>query len=64
MPLKRACAADAPNVHNYLIDYHIAYSGVLVYLIVKNAGRVWGLDGWVQRLTFVERRPGLRRIRA
>lgn len=36
------------NVNNYLIDYHIVYAGVLVYLIIKRAGHVFGLDGWVE----------------
>ena len=33
------------NFNNYLVDYHIVYAGVLVYLIVKRAGHVLGLDG-------------------
>jgi len=33
---------------------------VLVYLIVKKAGHVWGLDGWVEKLTFFEHHPKLR----
>jgi len=37
------------NANNYLLDYHIVYAVVLVYLIVKQAGRVWGLDGWVEQ---------------
>ena len=37
------------NVNNYLIDYHIVYAGVLVYLMVKRAGHVFGLDGLVER---------------
>jgi thiosulfate dehydrogenase [quinone] large subunit len=34
------------NPNNFLIDYHIVYSGVLVYLMITNAGRVCGLDAW------------------
>jgi hypothetical protein len=33
---------------------------VCVYLIVYRAGHVWGLDGWVEKLSFVERSPSLR----
>lgn len=47
------------NANNFVIDYHIVYAGVLVYLIVKRAGHVWGLDGWVERLPFIERHPRL-----
>ena len=32
------------NVNSFLIDYHIVYAGVLVYLIMKGAGHVVGLD--------------------
>ena len=35
------------NVNNLLIDYHIVYAGVLVYLMLKQAGHVFGLDGWI-----------------
>ena len=48
------------NVNNYLVDYHIVYAGVLVYLIVKRAGHVLGLDGWVSRLGAVQHAPALR----
>ena len=48
------------NVNSLLIDYHIVYSGVLVYLMVKHAGHVLGLDGWVSKLGTVQQAPMLR----
>jgi thiosulfate dehydrogenase [quinone] large subunit len=48
------------NVNNFLIDYHIVFAGVLVYLIVKRAGHVWGLDGWIEDLKAVQQTPALR----
>jgi thiosulfate dehydrogenase (quinone) large subunit len=48
------------NVNSYLVDYHIVYAGVLVYLIVKHAGHVFGLDGWVAKLASVHQAPALR----
>jgi len=48
------------NVNNYLVDYHIVYAGVLVYLIAKRAGHVFGLDGWVAKLGAVQHAPALR----
>lgn len=48
------------NNNNFLLDYHIVYSAVLVYLIVKRAGHVWGLDGWLETLPLVSRHPKLR----
>ena len=48
------------NVNSYLVDYHIVYAGVLVYLIVKHAGHVFGLDGWLAKLASVQQAPALR----
>jgi thiosulfate dehydrogenase [quinone] large subunit len=48
------------NKNNFIVDYHIVYSVVLVYLIVKHAGHVWGLDGWLARQDFVRDNPALK----
>ena len=48
------------NKNNFLIDYHIVYSVVLIYLFVKHAGHVWGLDAWAENLSFVRAHPALR----
>jgi thiosulfate dehydrogenase (quinone) large subunit len=40
---------DFPYIENHfnlLIDYHIVYAAMIVYLVVANAGRAFGLDGW------------------
>jgi len=48
------------NTNNFIVDYHVVYAGVLVYLIVKKAGHVWGLDGWVENLELVRQHPKLK----
>jgi len=48
------------DANNYVIDYHIVYAGVLGYLVFKNAGHVWGLDGLVERLHLLDHYPALR----
>ena len=48
------------NTNNFILDYHLVYAGVLVYLIVKQAGHVWGLDGWAQNRPWLKRHPRLR----
>jgi thiosulfate dehydrogenase (quinone) large subunit len=48
------------NTNNFIVDYHVVYAGVLVYLIVKKAGHVWGLDGWVENLEFIRQYPKLK----
>jgi thiosulfate dehydrogenase (quinone) large subunit len=45
---------------NFILDYHLVYAGVLIFLIVMRAGHVWGLDSWAEKLGFVENRRGLR----
>ena len=32
---------------NLIIDYHIVYATITGWLVAVNAGRVWGLDGWI-----------------
>jgi thiosulfate dehydrogenase [quinone] large subunit len=44
---------------NFLIDFHVIYAGALVYLICKHAGHIYGLDGWLDKLTFVQSHPAL-----
>ncbi len=48
------------NANNFLLDEHIVYAGVLLLLIVKHAGHVWGLDGVVENWKFVKDHPGLK----
>jgi thiosulfate dehydrogenase [quinone] large subunit len=48
------------NTNNFIVDYHIVYAVVCVYLFVKRAGHVWGLDGVVEKFSFVEQYPSLR----
>src|ERR1043165_5072540 len=48
------------NTNNFIIDYHVVYAGVLVYLVVKKAGHVWGLDAWMDNLNLVRQHPKLK----
>jgi len=48
------------NKNNFIVDYHVVYSVVLIYLIVKHAGHVWGLDGWVAKLPLMRDHPSLK----
>jgi thiosulfate dehydrogenase [quinone] large subunit len=48
------------NTNNLIVDYHLVYAGVLVYLIVKRAGHVWGLDAWAENMQFVKDHPGFK----
>lgn len=46
---------------NFILDFHLVYAGVLIYLIVNRAGHVFGLDAWAERLRVVSEHPNLRR---
>ena len=48
------------NTNNFIVDYHVVYAGVLVYLVVKKAGHVWGLDGWMENLQVIRQYPKLK----
>ena len=48
------------NTNNFIVDYHIVYAVVLVYLVVKRAGHVWGLDAWAATLPIFQRNSMLR----
>jgi len=58
---------DWPHIedtNNFILDYHLVYAGVLALLIGKHAGRVFGLNGWVERLQLFARHPRLRPLGA
>ena len=48
------------NTESLIVDHHLVYAGVLVYLIVKRAGQVWGLDAWAENLEFFKLHPVLK----
>ena len=48
------------NRNNFIVDYHIVYATLCVYLIANRAGHVWGFDGRLEKLSFIEQRPSLR----
>lgn len=45
---------------NFLVDYHLVYATVIVWLVAHRAGHVWGLDGLVERLRWTDYFPVLR----
>ncbi len=42
------------NTNNFLMDEHLVNAGVLAYLMIKQAGHVFGLDGVAEKLPFVQ----------
>ncbi|OGE87330.1 MAG: hypothetical protein A3I07_02225 [Candidatus Doudnabacteria bacterium RIFCSPLOWO2_02_FULL_42_9] len=35
-----------PDANSYIVDDHLIYAIVLLYLGAVNAGKIWGLDGY------------------
>lgn len=49
------------GTHSYIIDEHIIYALVLVFLSVSKSGTVWwGLEEWFANLVFGRKHPKLR----
>lgn len=48
------------NVNSFLIDYHLVYAGLLILLIMKRAGHLFGLDAWAAELPAVQGNAALR----
>jgi thiosulfate dehydrogenase [quinone] large subunit len=54
---------DFPYVEtklNFIMDYHLVYAGVIIYLIAVRAGHVYGLGGYVEKLAVIAENPFLR----
>jgi len=52
------------NINNLLVDYHVVYGVLIGYLMVRRAGHVFGLDGWLAHLAVVQRHTSLRWLTA
>ncbi len=52
------------NVNNLIIDEHLIFALVLGYLIVRHAGHVFGLDGWVANQKLIRENGALRWLTA
>jgi thiosulfate dehydrogenase [quinone] large subunit len=48
------------DTNNFLVDSHIVYAGVLLFLIVKRAGHIWGLDGLIEKSRWLQDHPGFK----
>ena len=48
------------NANNFIVDYHIVYATVCIYLFTHRAGHVLGLDGVLEKMPFVQNNAILR----
>lgn len=49
-----------PLENGWIVDSHIVYIPVLYTLGVFGAGRIYGVDGWLEQQSLVDRRPWMR----
>ena len=50
------------NHNNFIVDYHIVYATVCLYLFFANAGHVFGLDRWASDLPIVRHNDWLKKL--
>jgi thiosulfate dehydrogenase (quinone) large subunit len=50
------------NHNNFIIDYHIVYAIVCLFLFFAKAGHVFGLDPWLARIPLVRDHEFLKRL--
>ncbi len=63
MLLYWAAYMDFPYVQgadNFIVDFHLVYALILLFLVATRAGHVFGLDAWAARAS--ERHPALRTL--
>lgn len=51
-----------PNAHAFIVDEHIIYIFILLFLASIRAGRAWGLENWCSKLFVCSKFPWLRNI--
>lgn len=49
-----------PNPHSFIVDEHIIYATVLLFLASIRAGRFWGLENWCSNLPICSKFPKYR----
>ena len=52
--------AGLPVAHGWVVDDHLVYAFLLFGLGAMGAGRILGVDAYLEQTAFVERIPGLR----
>lgn len=54
---------EFPKVeHGFIVDEHIVYASLLLFLAALKAGRYYGLDNWCANLPICRRYPQLHKI--
>lgn len=48
------------NHTNFIMDFHLVYDAVLIYLMQKRAGQIWGIDGLLKKTSFISNSPALK----
>ena len=54
--------AAYPAEHSFIVEDHIVYAFVLIALAALGAGRVWGLDGIIEKSEFAKSNPWILKV--
>lgn len=50
------------NQNNFIVDYHIVYATVCLFLFFADAGHVFGVDQWASKMTFIRNNNWLKKL--
>ena len=51
-----------PTPQNFIVDMHVIYALVMIYLGAVRSGRVYGLENWCSKLPICSKFPRLRKL--
>jgi len=51
-----------PNPQSFIVDQHIIYALIMIYLGASNSGKAYGLVGWCSKLPICSKFPRLRKL--
>ncbi|OGD92664.1 hypothetical protein A2697_02565 [Candidatus Curtissbacteria bacterium RIFCSPHIGHO2_01_FULL_41_44] len=51
--------AGFPPERAFIVDEHVIYSSVFVFMAFCGAGRIWGLDAFIEKTQFVKKNPAI-----
>ncbi|GMR19171.1 MAG: hypothetical protein BMS9Abin34_299 [Patescibacteria group bacterium] len=48
--------------HSYIVDEHVVYALAFLVLAALGAGRIWGIDGWLEKQGLTQKVPWLGKL--
>lgn len=51
-----------PNPQSFIVDEHVIYALIMIYLGAVRAGRIYGIETWCSKLPLCSKYPKLRKL--